>query len=160
MPTGKRSSDVESITEALLVASRALLGVAVASLGSVTDDVTLPQFRALVVLSSRGPQTVGGLAEFLGVHPSTATRLVDRLHRKGLATRRPTGDDRRMIEVSLSESGRAIVDQVTARRRTRIARIVERIPERERAGLVRALHHFSDAADEPAVAASDLGWAP
>lgn len=40
--------------------------------------------------------------------------------------------------------------QVTARRRTEIAQIVEKMPSRDRHGLVRALNAFTAAGGEPA----------
>ena len=45
------------LTDALLTASRALVAVAARSLAAVDDDVTLPQYRALVVLAVAGPST-------------------------------------------------------------------------------------------------------
>ena len=66
-----------------LLASRALVGVAARSLAGVEEQVTLVQYRALVLLDA-GPQNVGTLAKALGIHPSTATRLCDRLTTKGL----------------------------------------------------------------------------
>ena len=46
----------DSLTDALLTASRALVAVAARSLAAVDDDVTLPQYRALVVLASQRTQ--------------------------------------------------------------------------------------------------------
>ena len=69
----------DEVVDAVLRASRVLVAVAVRSLAEVDDDVTLPQYRALVVLASRGPQRPTELADALAVHPSTITRLCDRL---------------------------------------------------------------------------------
>ena len=77
----------DQVVDAVLRASRVLLAVAVRSLAAVDHDVTLPQYRALVVLASRGPQRPTGLADALGVHPSTITRLCDRLVGKRLVQR-------------------------------------------------------------------------
>ena len=64
--------------DAVIGASRALVAIAARSLGAAGQDVTLPQYRALVVLASRGPQRVIDLAGFLDVNASTATRMCDR----------------------------------------------------------------------------------
>jgi hypothetical protein len=40
---------------------------------------TLPQLRVLVVIASRGPQNLAGVAQGLGVHSSNATRACDKL---------------------------------------------------------------------------------
>ena len=65
-----------------MTASRVLVAIAARSLAAA-GEVTLPQYRALVVLASRGPQRAVDLAGVLGVNPSSATRLVDRLVRSG-----------------------------------------------------------------------------
>ena len=140
--------DLDAVTDALLSASRALLGVAARSIAESADDVTLPQYRALFVLASRGPQTVGSLADSLSVHPSTATRLCDRLVAKRLVLRKPTPENRREVSVSLAARGRRLVDDVTARRRQDIALIVRRMPNDSRAAAVDALRAFAVAADE------------
>jgi hypothetical protein len=49
------------------------------------------------------------------------------------------------------------VRQVTQRRRREIARIVGRMPEQQRHGLVEALEAFSDAGGEPPVNAAEAG---
>ena len=54
------------------------------SIAAAGDTITLPQFRLLVILQSRGALKHAVLAEHLGVTPSTASRMVDRLVAVGL----------------------------------------------------------------------------
>jgi DNA-binding MarR family transcriptional regulator len=142
------------VVDAVLRASRVLVSVAVRSLAQVDHDVTLPQYRVLVVLASRGPQRPGGLAEALAVHPSTITRLCDRLVAGRLVRRSASSENRREVVITLTPKGRRLVDEVTAHRRKEISEIVARIPARERATMVHALHALGDAADEP----DDASW--
>jgi DNA-binding MarR family transcriptional regulator len=142
------------LVEAVLRASRVLVAVAARSLAAVDHDVTLPQYRALVVLASRGPQRPSELAGALAVHPSTITRLCDRLVAKRLVRRTESAVSRREVSIDLAPKGRRLVDTVTERRRAEIASIVANVPYRERAATVRALHALGDAADEP----SDAAW--
>jgi DNA-binding MarR family transcriptional regulator len=146
------------VTDAVLTASRALVGVAARSLAIVDPEVTLPQYRALVVLASRGPTLVGELAEALGIHPSTATRLCDRLVAKKLVRRAPGRDNRRQTTISLSLKGRRLVDRVTELRRREIGAIVERVPPELWSATVAALSTFAEAAGEPPQQAWALGW--
>jgi DNA-binding MarR family transcriptional regulator len=143
----------DEMVEAVLRASRVLVAVAARSLASVDPEVTLPRYRALVVLASRGPQRPSELARALAVHPSTVTRLCDRLVAKGLVARSASPESRREVTLRLAPKGRRLVDAVTARRRAEIATVAARIPARQRAGAVRALHALGDAADEPVDAA-------
>jgi DNA-binding MarR family transcriptional regulator len=140
--------EVDAVTDALLSASRALVAVAARSIAAFADDVTLPQYRALVVLASRGPQNMGALATELGVHPSTATRLVDRLVARRLVQRAPAPDSRREVVLSLTARGRRLVDDVTAHRRDELAGIVARIPAAARTTTIEAMRTFADAAGE------------
>lgn len=112
--------------DAVLTASPAMVAVATRSLGAAAEDTTIAQFRALVVLASRGPQRMVDLAAALGVTPSTAGRMCDRLLRKKLIRRQRSRADRREVQVSVTAAGRQVVDQATARRRALIAGILAR----------------------------------
>lgn len=149
--------DLDSATELLVTASRALVAISARSLARVEDQVTLPQYRALVVLAGwQGVRPVD-LADALDVSPSTATRMCDRLVRKGLIDRIHRDSDRREVEVRLSGSGRALVNDVTSRRRRDLRRVLARIPDDEQRRLVEALRIFNAAAEELAGGALALG---
>lgn len=151
-------TDLDKVTESLLTASRALVAVAARSLAAVDESVTLPQYRMLVVVASRGPQLMGHLAEALGVHQSTATRLCDRLVGKGLVERSSGHPSRREVQIDLTSEGHRIVHDVSAARRVDIAQIVARIPPALRSATVEALAAFNDAAGEIPQPLWTLGW--
>jgi len=153
----------DALVEALLLASRALVGVAARSLAGI--DVTLPQYRTMVLVDNHPGITVSDLAEALDVHPSTATRACDRLVAKQLLRRRQGGRDRRATELVLTARGRRLVEQVTQRRRRDVRAIVDRLPEDLRDATLTAFEAFAAAAgesrrDDPAWSdrAEALGW--
>ena len=148
----------DSVVDAVLSASRVLVAVAARSLADVAEEVTLTQYRTLVVLASRGPQNLAGLAEAVGVTPATATRMCDRLVRKDLIRRRTERDDRRQLRVALTVKGRSLVDAVTGRRRQEIARIMNEIPVEQQAVLVQALGRLASAAGEVPEQDWTTGW--
>ena len=157
--------EVDVVTRAVLTASRLLVAVSARSLAEVEERVTLPQFRMLVVLSTRGATKLVALADLLQVAPSTAMRMVDRLIAAGLADRHLNPDNRRETLLQLTEEGRCTVEDVTARRRTEIAAIVKRLTPVQRLALMEALAAFNEAGGEPSVPALDdaephpLSWA-
>ncbi|MFE0020924.1 MarR family winged helix-turn-helix transcriptional regulator [Amycolatopsis sp. NPDC059021] len=154
------AADVDAVTDAVLTASRLLVGVSVRSIAAAGDTITLPQFRLLVVLHTRGPLKHAALAEHLGVTPSTASRMVDRLVTVGMVERLSSPNSRREIVLELTREGASIVRRVTARRRKEIAKIVARMPDRARRGLVEVLTAFAEAGDEPPAGPSLEGiWA-
>lgn len=118
------SSGEDEVVDALLALSRVFVGMAARTLASLDDDVTLPQFRTLVVLVAHGPQRVVDLAQELAVTSSTATRMCNRLVRKGLVAREERPEDRRAAWVILTARGRDLVGEVMLRRRETIATLV------------------------------------
>jgi DNA-binding MarR family transcriptional regulator len=151
----ERTTTPEPVVDALLRASAALVSISARSLSSVSEDVTLPQFRTLVLLATRGPLTVSAIAEGLDVHASTMTRMCNRLVTRGLVVRTPSATDRREVVITLSTSGQDLVDDVTARRRAEFDAIVERIEPVQREAVVAALEVFADAARDDELV--DLG---
>ncbi|SKC41416.1 DNA-binding transcriptional regulator, MarR family [Plantibacter cousiniae] len=136
--------------EATLIASRALLGVVARSLTGVLQEISLPQFRVLVILSTQERLRIGRLAAQLHMNRSTFSRVIDRMTSKDWVRRVPSSDSRREVLVEITDSGAAIVSEVTERRRQEIARILERMPMSDQHALVDALNRFSLAAGEPA----------
>lgn len=61
--------------------------------------------RALFSLEREQPQPIGALAKLWECDPSTATWVVDRLQKRGLATRTTPDSDRRIKLVSLTPEG-------------------------------------------------------
>jgi DNA-binding MarR family transcriptional regulator len=120
------------VVEALLAASRALVGLAARSLADLDAE--------------------------LGVNPSTGTRMCDRLVRKGLARRSRSSTDRRAVQLRLTPAGRALVEQVTQRRRDELTRIVAAMPATWHEPLTTALRTFATAAGEPPETEWWLGW--
>ena len=142
--------------DAVLTASRAQEAVATKSLGAAAGETTNAQYRALVVLASRGPQRLVDLSGALGVAPSTAGRMCDRLVRKGLIRRHRARTDRRAVLVSITSPGRDVVDQATARRRELIAGILAALPPARQREVAAALRAFAEAAGE----IPDSDWPP
>jgi DNA-binding MarR family transcriptional regulator len=132
----------------VLSASRALIMVATKSLGAAAEEITITQYRALVVLASHGPQRLGDLACVLDIAPSTAGRMSDRLVGKGLIRRHRAPADRRVVQVSLTAPGRQVVDETTSRRRTLISEILGRLPPARHQEVADALQAFARAAGD------------
>ncbi|MGC1215516.1 MAG: MarR family transcriptional regulator [Micromonospora sp.] len=134
--------------EALMAASRAFVGLAARSLADLDAEVTLPQFRAMVVLATRGPQRSADISAELQVAPSTGTRMCDRLIRKGLVRRSRSTSDRRVVRLQLTPSGRALVQEVIGRRREELSRIVAATAAYWDPAVTEALAAFAAAAGE------------
>ena len=150
--------DQDFLVDAVLTTSRVLVAIAARSLADAGEAVTLTQYRALVVLASRGPQSLATLAEALAVTPPTASRMCERLVRKRLVSRRLERSDRRQVRIALSAAGRHLIDAVTASRRKEIATLLDSIPPEERPALVAALRRLAASAGEVPEQDWSSGW--
>lgn len=154
MPTPP-TSDLDAVLDAVVAGSRVLVAISTRSLDATAHDVTLPQCRALATLGQLGPQSLVGLASALGVNPSTATRMCERLIEKGLVHREPLD---RGISLQLTEAGAQVVHEITDARRRELEKIVVQLPEAQREELVRCMDAFRRAAGEPGERDWAIGW--
>jgi DNA-binding MarR family transcriptional regulator len=134
--------------EAVMAASRALVAVASRSLAPAEDVVSLSQWRALVVVAGEPGMSLNQLAEGLGVHASTATRVCDRLIAADLLIREPHPRDRRYLALSLTRKGQRLHDKVMVTRAREISTILDRLAPAGRRRVAAAFRDFADAAGE------------
>jgi DNA-binding MarR family transcriptional regulator len=140
-------------------ASRALVGIAARSLAPLeADGVTLAQYRALLLVAEGRAQGPGDLATGLGIHPSNATRLVDRLVAKGLLERETSDADRREVSLATTPAARRLLARVLDGRRSTIEEVLSALSPEEVSAIGGALRRFAEAAGEPADDAWRLGW--
>jgi DNA-binding MarR family transcriptional regulator len=150
----------EAHVDAVMDAARLLVAVAAASVLEVEERASLPQLRVLTLMEARGSLTLGAVAAALGVHPSNATRMCDRLVAAGLVDRQDDPDDRRQLRLTLTPDGAGLVASVMRHRRAAVRRALTQMPPGERAELAASLGAFAEAAfgliDEDAAVA--LSW--
>jgi DNA-binding MarR family transcriptional regulator len=93
------------------------------------------------------------------VNPSTATRMCDRLVRKGLVRRHRQAGDRRTVRIALTPAGCDLVAAVTKRRRAELARLLGVLPQAQHEPVIAAFQVFAEAAGEIPAPGAALGWA-
>ncbi|SDL02974.1 CBS domain-containing protein [Streptomyces indicus] len=148
----ERSSSEDGLLDsaaAVLAASRLLVAVSARSLAEVEETLTLLQFRLMVVLGVSGAATMHRLSGLLGVEGRVVRRLVEMLLSSGLVQESERMRDRMEADYVLSPRGLDLVHDVTRRRMEAITRILESMPDEERAALVPVLRAFARAAGEP-----------
>ena len=72
--------------------------------------LTLSQYGLLLGLAGRAGARARELAEEAGIAPSTATRILDALERRGIVRRRRDDDDRRAVTITLTPLGRELLE--------------------------------------------------
>ena len=88
-------------------------------------DITMPQFKILLVLYVGGSTRMSVIASRLDVTLPTATSLVDRLVEKRYVAREDDPDDRRVVLCHLSEQGEAALGRIWHSARARCHELLE-----------------------------------
>ncbi|NPV58899.1 MAG: MarR family transcriptional regulator [Actinobacteria bacterium] len=116
------------------------------------NSITFAQFKAILLLSKAGSQTLGQLSEGLSRARCTVTGLVDRLEAKGLVKRKRSREDRRLVYVSLTDKGKELAQELREKVVPEITRLGERImarlTETEAAALLGALGKLNEGIGE------------
>jgi DNA-binding MarR family transcriptional regulator len=91
-------------------------------------DLSIIQVRLLGILRDRKP-TMNALGRHLGLDKSSVSGLVDRAQRRGLVDRTVSATDRRAFQVSITGTGRELVEQVAAGFAARVETLVAGLPD-------------------------------
>jgi DNA-binding MarR family transcriptional regulator len=77
-------------------------------------EMTAAQYIVLCSLWSRDPYPSAQICKDLSYDPGAMTRMIDRLEAKGLVQRRRCTEDRRLVNLELTEKGQAVMPKMRA----------------------------------------------
>ena len=112
-------------------------------------DITPSQLSALATIVVQGRITLSGLAEAERVQPPSITRVVDVLVGRGLATRTPSREDRRVAWVEPTDAGRELIEAVRRERDAYLAQRLRTMSAEDRAVLARAAVLLEQLREDP-----------
>ncbi len=127
---------------------RRLRGLAVFGRALTVDGIDLEpgETDTLDAVGEHGPVRMSELADALQIDPSTATRGVDRLERRGLVERQRHLADGRGVAVVLTSSGRRLHERLSERRRHLLDGVLARFDDDERQILAELMPRFVETA--------------
>ena len=105
------------------------------------------QLHVLFVLVSEGAMPMGRLAEQLGVTLPNVTGIVERMVEHGFVERVRDEDDRRIVKVAATDSGRATVEEIDMIRRGQMAAVVSRLTAEQQQRALRTFTELRQAAE-------------
>jgi DNA-binding MarR family transcriptional regulator len=91
------------------------------------SNLTMRQFRVIMLLSAEGSASGQELAAGLGVGLGTVTGIVDRLIAQGLVSRHEDPHDRRVRRVELTTAGASLVADINDTGAGQLRRIMEHL---------------------------------
>jgi MarR family transcriptional regulator, organic hydroperoxide resistance regulator len=137
------NADLASEIERLLTSG---IGITVRAIDQTPEaaELTLVQWRVLVIASQTEGLRIGELAAHLGISIPSTSRLVRRIEAQGLVTAVRAEDDRRATNIALTRAGREIVGAVVRRRRGLIGRALSAEPEASMADAAPVVRQIAD----------------
>lgn len=109
-------------------------------------ELTPAQLDALAFLQRHGGCSAKALSEGLRISIPSSTRLVDRLVRKQLVDRRESGVDRRLVILSVTTTGEAVLNAVREAHLDRLQHALATFRPEERDTMLNLLERFLQAA--------------
>jgi DNA-binding MarR family transcriptional regulator len=93
--------------------------------------VTPTQMFVLSFLKTQGRCNISQLADHLGVKPSAATFMIDRLEQNHLVTREHDQNDRRVVNIRLTKQGENLLENILKSRKAIITKYLSYLTEEE-----------------------------
>lgn len=102
------------------------------------DTMSDGQFAVLAALKIHGPHTLGELADRERVSAPSMNRTVNCLEESGYLSRTPDEDDRRKVNIDLTDAGRDVVEETVRRRDSWLEHALAELTDQQRATLASA----------------------
>lgn len=109
--------------------------------GSISD------FAVLEYLKTKGPQPVNTIARSMMLTSGSMTTAIDRAESKGLVTRERHPDDRRIVVVSLTESGKDLIDSAFEKHAAHLERLFSVFNREEKIEFARLVRKIGKSAE-------------
>ncbi|MEV4253501.1 MarR family transcriptional regulator [Spirillospora sp. NPDC049652] len=129
-------------------AGQAFITVWCRSQEQVAGHVPRSQLAALEAVAANPDLSLRALADSLGVIPSSASRLCDRLVSAGLLVRTPRDDNRRQVALRPTPTGDELLRDLSRRRQQDLEAVLNRMTAESREELLRGLAAFTEAAGQ------------
>ena len=109
------------------------------SMRSFRRGLSMPQFRAMVLIANQPAASLSAVAEHLALSLPTTSRMVSGLVAKGLLTRVDCVADRRQVALGVTAKGRSVLDAAWTGTGRELAGHLAGVPPDRRAAVVAAM---------------------
>lgn len=125
----------------------------------LTGDLNRSELTMLKLVRALGqgelPVTISHLSEHLSISKPAVSQVINSLELKGLVTRAGTRDDRRMVQVRITDHGEAMLKKEMAALRASLVEIFDRMGDQDTDELLRLMEKLFVIAQEVQAKTSD-----
>lgn len=104
--------------------------------------LTGPQLWALKLLAAAESMRVSELARQMFLRPATVVGILDRLEAKTLVTRIRSREDRRVVELHLTETGKEVVAQAPGVAQVMLVNGLDALPDQQFSQVLEGMQHM------------------
>jgi DNA-binding MarR family transcriptional regulator len=108
--------------------------------------VTVQQCYTLEALID-GPKSMSALAAEVALHQSTLTRIVEKLEKQNLLSRRRLENNQRAVEVQITEAGKQVHALLETQSSQMISQLLDLIPQNRRVAVVASIEELANLLD-------------
>ncbi len=105
----------------------------------IDSNLTMPQIKVLIILAHKGKLKVSSIAKILNVKTPNITFILDHLNERGLIKRKRSQDDRRLVQVSLTEKASRLIDKLYQAKSENFIKALSRMSAKEKYALKQGL---------------------
>lgn len=106
---------------------------------SMQHSITGPQLACLLVVNEHGPLTASSLAREVYLSPSTIVGILDRLEQKQLVVRQRSCQDRRVVNVEITQQGIELIRSAPSPLQETLSRALQQLPGDEQVAIALSL---------------------
>lgn len=106
--------------------------------------ITVDQWIALRFIAEDGPLCQKSLAEKLEKNPNTIKSMVDQLSKRELIHREPDENDKRLMVLTLSDKGRALISEIEPKEEEINTCVTNGLTEEEERTVIRLLRKIEE----------------
>lgn len=118
--------------------------------------LTWPQLAVLREAERLGATSAGDLARAANLSQATVTGILDRLERRGLVTRRRSGEDRRSVIVEMTEAGVSLLRGAPSLLQDRFREELEKLEQWEQTMILGTLQRIAHMMEAPGIEAAPM----
>ena len=112
------------------------------------EELTFPQYYALSLLSKKGFWKMSDLKKDLLITGAGATKIADHLVKKGLVRRSRSRQDRRIVNIEITDKGKTIIERALRQRQDYLTAVLKRIDGDKKDLLMKGFEIFALSLEE------------
>ena len=105
---------------------------------------TIPQFSSLLLIESSGDLKMKDIAKELNISLPAATGMINRLYKIGMVKRVFDEKDRRIIRITLTPRGKAIIENMRNQHKKMIENVFGKLTKKERADYLKIVRKIKN----------------